>query len=109
MRAVNTMERFSPKILAGSLSIAVALYVGSYLCLCKPVATGILLPPQSTPSSGPGALATQLYVPTYRIGGSFSANLFRPLQTLDMKFFPGRWLVPDYNVQKITIQATPAP
>ncbi len=98
-------------MLGASVGVALVLYVGSYAALCKPVGSGVLVPPLH-----PGATvnADELYVPTYRVGGSFSANLFRPLAKLDMRLFPGRWSRPGHVMVYDSSEApasasTPAP
>lgn len=88
------MDDRSPWWKAGaSFTVALSFYVGSYILVCKPVATGILLPPHHISAGGP-YIAEELHVPAYRFGGRISETLYRPLVQLDMKLFPGRWLVP---------------
>ncbi len=79
---------------------ALGLYVGAYASLCKPAVPAVPFVTAYNLSDNTFALGgantyagTPLYLTaTYRFGGKTSERIFAPLQELDQKLFPKRWI-----------------
>jgi hypothetical protein len=65
----------------GFLVLLAALYVGAYYAMVEPTPLPIMM------GVGPWRMNAN-----YRFGGESSAAFFSPLEELDRRFFPGRWL-----------------
>jgi hypothetical protein len=79
------MRRFPLRVCGYALvfvGVLCDLYVRAYLMLVEPMPPPIIVGPELCPMST-----------TYRLGGKTSAVLFAPLEEIDRRLFPDRWLI----------------
>lgn len=99
-------DRSSSAKIGGMVILALCIYIGSYAALCEPSEPSG--PPLSfTANNGPISLAPIPLVPTYKLGGVASAYIFSPLQKLDKRLFPKRWLLNWTPAPSLTTTAPP--
>jgi hypothetical protein len=82
----------SGAMVAAVLLLLPFVYLATYLALVDP--RGVMYPGSNKPMTGPDGIA-YFALPTYhnyRYGGPISEKLFWPLEQIDQRVFPERWL-----------------